>query len=214
MNGDRPDPKAPTAFVEEAYHLDNAEDMAAFYRKWASDYDRQMLEELDYLSPDRIAQDLANQITRKDAAILDVGCGTGLTCRLLAERGYDCLDGVDLSREMLEVARERGIYRELFQADLNRPLPLDSARYDGIISSGTFTHGHVGPQPLDELFRVLRPGGVLACTVHQDLWHTLGFDDAFENLVARDIAQEVSRELGSYFGGSPPEGWFCVYRRC
>lgn len=213
MSGGKPDPKGPTAFVDEAYHLDSAEDMSAFYRKWAADYDRQMREELDYLSPDRIAQDLAEQIQEKDAAILDVGCGTGLTCRLLAERGYCHLDGVDLSQEMLDVARERGIYRRLIQADLNEPLPLDTAVYDGVISSGTFTHGHVGPQPLDELFRVLKPGGVLACTVHQDLWQSLGFDERLRNLVDQGVAELVSHELGPYFGGSPPEGWFCVYRR-
>lgn len=214
MNSDTPEPKGPTAFVDEAYHLQSAEDMAAFYRKWAADYDHQMLEELDYLSPNRIAEKLAEQLLRKDAEILDLGCGTGLTCRLLAERGYRLLDGVDLSPEMLGVAGERGIYRNLIEADLNQPLPLESASYDGVISSGTFTHGHVGPEPLGEIFRVLKPGGVLACTVHQDLWQSLGFEARFAELVEQGIAEQVSNELGSYFGGSPPEGWFCVYRRC
>ena len=71
-----------------------------------------------------------------------------------------------------------------------------------------------GPQDvIREAFRVLKPGGVLACTVHQDLWQSLGFETAFETLVQRGVAEKVSQELGSYFGGSPPEGWFCVYRR-
>lgn len=208
-----PEAKGPTAFVDEAYHLDNAEDMAAFYRKWAADYDRQMLEELDYLSPFHIAEKLTQCLGDKEAAILDVGCGTGLTCRLLAERGYQRLDGIDLSAEMLAVARERGIYRNLVQGDLNQPLLLDTASYDGVISSGTFTHGHVGAKPLDELFRVLKPSGILACTVHQDLWQSMGFQDHFTALVQQGIAQQISLHLDSYYGGSPPEGWFCVYRK-
>jgi len=38
--------------------------------------------------------------------VLDIGCGTGVTCRLLLERGAD-VTGVDVSTPMLEVARAR-----------------------------------------------------------------------------------------------------------
>jgi len=203
----------PSDFVDEAYHLANAEDMVEFYRKWAQDYDRQMIEIRGYISPARIAEMLVRQLPQKNAAVLDIGCGTGLTCRLLAEQGYDRLDGIDLSRDMLGVARERDIYRDLIQADVNQPLPLESASYDGVISSGTFTHGHVGPQPLAEIFRVLKPGGVLACTVHQDLWQSMGFEERFIALVDEHVAAQISLELGSYYQDGAPEGWFCVYRK-
>jgi predicted TPR repeat methyltransferase len=204
---------SPADFVDEAYHLENSDEMAEFYRKWARDYDRQMLDLRGYTSPATIAEKLVLHLPQKHAAVLDIGCGTGLTCRLLAEQGYDRLDGIDLSQEMLNVAHERGIYRSLLQADVNEPLPLETASYDGVISSGTFTHGHVGPQPLGEIFRVLKPGGVLACTVHQDLWQSLGFEDRFRRLVDEGIATELSLELDSYYRDSAPEGWFCVYRK-
>jgi len=204
---------SPADFVDEAYHLENSDEMAEFYRKWARDYDRQMLDLRGYTSPATIAEKLVLHLPQKHAAVLDVGCGTGLTCRLLAEQGYDRLDGIDLSQEMLNVAHERGIYRSLLQADVNQPLPLETASYDGVISSGTFTHGHVGPQPLTEIFRVLKPGGVLACTVHQDLWQSMGFEDRFRTLISEGIAAELSLELDSYYRGGAPEGWFCVYRK-
>ena len=41
----------------------------------------------------------------EDGLVLDLGCGTGKMTRLLRQRGYDMI-GVDLSGEMLEVARE------------------------------------------------------------------------------------------------------------
>lgn len=204
---------SPADFVDEAYHLEDAEEMAEFYRKWARDYDRQMLDLRGYTSPATIAEKLALHLPQKHAAVLDIGCGTGLTCSLLAEQGYDHLDGIDLSQEMLNVARERGIYRSLLQADVNQPLPLETASYDGVISSGTFTHGHVGPQPVGEIFRVLKPGGVLACTVHQDLWQSMGFEDRFRTLIDEGTATELSLELGSYYRDAAPEGWFCVYRK-
>lgn len=203
----------PGDFVDEAYHLENADDMVAFYRKWAQDYDRQMLEIRGYTSPATIAEKLARHLPRKQAAILDVGCGTGLTCRLLAEQGYTCLDGLDLSAEMLGVARERGIYRELLEADVNQPLAMETASYDGVISSGTFTHGHVGPEPLAEIFRILKPGGILACTVHQDLWQSMGFEARFRELLSEGVASELSLEHAPYYRDGEAEGWFGVYRK-
>ena len=213
MAAEKTSPRGPSDFVDEAYHLDNAAEAIEFYRKWAADYDSQMLDVLGYTSPASVAQLLAEHLPGRDAAILDIGCGTGLTCRLLAEHGYRNLDGIDLSADMLAVARERGIYRHLLQADLNQPLPFDTAAYDGVISSGTFTHGHVGPGPLPEIFRILKPAGYLACTVHQDLWQSMGFAAAFTSLVEQGVANRVSEQLGSYYKDKPAEGWFCLYRK-
>jgi predicted TPR repeat methyltransferase len=219
MSSDKSDSKSDSAsvtaddFVQEAYHLENTHEMVDFYRKWAADYDRQMLDQRGYTAPSSIAAILSEQLPDTQASVLDVGCGTGLTCRLLAERGFSQLDGIDLSQEMIDVARERGIYRNLLQGDVNEPLQIETASYDGVVSSGTFTHGHVGPAPLDEIFRVLKPGGVLACTVHQDLWQSMGFEDRFAALVDEGIASLVSLELGSYYRDKPVEGWFCVYRK-
>ena len=213
MSADEPSVKAPSDFVDEAYHLENEQEMVGFYRKWAADYDRQMLDKLGYTAPGTIAAILGEQLADIQASIFDIGCGTGLTCRLLAERGFSKLDGIDLSADMLGVARERGIYRNLLQGDVNQPLPLETASYDGAISSGTFTHGHVGPEPLDEIFRVLKPGGILACTVHKDLWQSMGFEAKFATLTKQGVATSISLELGSYYRDRPAEGWFCVYRK-
>ena len=187
--------------------------MVDFYKKWASDYDHQMLDVLGYTSPIKIAGQLCQYLPDTAAAVFDVGCGTGLTCVLLAEKGYTNLDGIDLSPDMVRVAGERGIYRELLVGDVNQALERDDASYDAIISSGTFTHGHVGPEPLDEIFRILKPGGVLACTIHQDLWESMGFDQKFGSLVAAGVASRVSFDIGSYYKDREPEGWFCVYRK-
>ena len=208
-----PDPKGPSEFVDAAYHLDDEASMVEFYRKWAADYDHQMLDELGYTSPTKIAQQLCNNLADTDSAVFDVGCGTGLTCVYLAEKGYTNLDGIDISPDMVRVARERGIYRELLVGDVNQPLQRDDASYDAVISSGTFTHGHVGPEPLDEIFRILKPGGILACTVHQDLWESMDFDSKLESMVTAGIAHRISCEMDSYYRDREPEGWFCVYRK-
>jgi predicted TPR repeat methyltransferase len=208
-----PEPKGPSEFVDAAYHLDDEASMVDFYRKWAADYDHQMLDELGYTSPTKIAQQLIQYLPDTQSMIFDIGCGTGLTCVFLAEKGYTNLDGIDLSPDMVRVASERGIYRELLVGDVNQALERNDESYDAAISSGTFTHGHVGPEPLDEIFRILKPGGILACTIHQDLWTSMGFEEKLAALAATGIASPVSCEMDSYYKDRDPEGWFCVYRK-
>ncbi len=187
--------------------------MVDFYRKWAADYDHQMLNELGYTSPTKIAQQLSQHLPDTQSTVFDIGCGTGLTCVFLAAKGYTNLDGIDLSPDMVRVASERGIYRELLVGDVNQALERNDESYDAVISSGTFTHGHVGPEPLDEIFRILKPGGILACTIHQDLWTSMGFEEKLATMSANGIASPVSCEMDSYYKGREPEGWFCVYRK-
>jgi len=176
--------KGPSTFVSEAYQLGDQAGTVDFYKKWADDYDHQMLDELEYVAPLGIARLLREYLPDTESEIFDVGCGTGLTCRLFADNGYRALDGIDLSPDMVRVAGEQGIYRELIVGDVNEPIDRLSSSYDGVISSGTFTHGHVGPEPLDDIFRILRTGGILACTVHKDLWESRGFEQKFASLVS------------------------------
>jgi len=208
-----PEPKGPSEFVDAAYHLEDEASMVEFYRQWAEDYDHQMLDQLGYTSPTTIAQQLSEHLPDTGASIFDIGCGTGLTCVYLAEKGYRNLDGIDLSPDMVRVAGQRGIYRELLVGDINQALEREDASYHGVISSGTFTHGHVGPEPMDEIFRILKPGGILACTVHDELWESMGFRAKLESIVDRGSARCLSQEMDSYYRDSPPEGWFCIYQK-
>lgn len=203
----------PSQFVSDAYQLDDEADSIEFYKKWADDYDHQMLVKLEYVAPIGIARLLCEFLPNKESEIFDVGCGTGLTCRFLADNGYQALDGIDLSPDMVRVAREQGIYRDLIVGDVNQIIERHSSIYDAVISSGTFTHGHVGPEPLDELFRVLRTGGILACTVHKDLWTSRGFERKLESLVSGGQAKCLHLKQDKYYKTDNIDGWFCVYQK-
>ena len=172
-----------------------------------------MLDELEYVAPLGIARLLCEHLPDTESEIFDVGCGTGLTCRLLADNGYRALDGIDLSPDMVRVAGEQGIYRELIVGDVNEPIDRLSSSYDGVISSGTFTHGHVGPEPLDDIFRILRTGGILACTVHKDLWESRGFEQKFASLVSDGKARCLQLKKDKYYETDNIDGWFCVYQK-
>ena len=53
---------------------------------------------------------------------------------------------------------KKGIYSKSIVGDLTKGLPILDNTYNGIVSSGTFTHGHVGPEALFEITRILSKG--------------------------------------------------------
>ncbi len=207
------DRSGPNKFVNEAYALNDTDQVVEFYSKWADDYDYQMLDELGYISPITIAQLLIDHLSQKDARVFDIGCGTGLIGRFLHRQGYTQIDGIDLSPDMVRIAQDRNIYRQVMVADLNQPLVIADDTYDAAISSGTFTHGHVGPEPLEEIFRIINAGGFLACTVHMDLWQTVGFEAKFNSLIEAGLIECLSLKEGRFYEKGAIEGWFCVYRK-
>ena len=204
-------PSGPGSFVTEAYRLEERSSMLSFYDKWARDYDNQMEGGLGYCSPRLVAELLMKFLQNTSAKILDVGCGTGLTSRSLYEADYRDLHGLDLSPAMVDVAEKTGMYRGLKVADVNEPLDYDSDSFDAVICSGTFTHGHVGPKPLVEIVRVVKPKGLIACTVQVDLWTSAGFKEMFAELESKQRVRALHLAMDRYYESGEPEGWFCVY---
>jgi SAM-dependent methyltransferase len=90
--------------------------------------------------------------------VLDAGCGVGYGTRMLGEGAPRRLVGVDIATEALERAAVDGA--ELIQADVH-DLPLDSDSFDLVVCFEVIEHVYGHEQVLDELRRVLRPGGTL-----------------------------------------------------
>ena len=172
-----------------------------------------MLGALGYCSPRLVAERLTAHMDDTAAEVLDIGCGTGLTSDHLHERGYRRIDGVDLTPAMLAKAAARGTYRRLIRADLTDAIDLPDACYDAMLSSGTFTCGHVGPEPFDELVRLLRPGGLLSFSVHVDIWTAQGFEAKLAGLVDAGRLVLIEKTRDRFFEALDPMGWFLVYRR-
>ena len=185
------------------------------YRDWAQTYDETMLQGLHYQSPQTVARLLAAHLSDRQAAVLDIGCGTGLLGQGLAEHGFGTIDGLDVSPEMMQVAERCGVYRRFIEADLNLPLAIPDASYGGASCCGTFTHGHVGAGCLDELFRVLRSGAPFAFTVKLEVFDSLGFKDKLAALEQQGTIRMLSFAHDRHYATSDqPDGVFCVYARC
>lgn len=99
--------------------------------------------------------------------VLDIGCATGLLSRQLAERGADVL-GLDASEVMIrEAERRHGQYAQFRQADLAEPLHfIPDASVDLVTASLVLHYLRDWGPTLQELHRVLVPGGAFVLSVH------------------------------------------------
>ncbi len=121
---------------------------------------------------------------------LDLGCGNCRHAELLADAGVDRVLGVDISRQLLETGRSRAVDRgfdvELCQADA-ATLPIADDTIDVAVYVATLHHlptGDTRRQSLDELARVLAPGGRALVsawsTAHDRFDESAGFDTTIE----------------------------------
>lgn len=171
----------PDYELDEAYDINGPEDAKKLYENWAESYDESFAEGWSYIAPREIAAIYRAEAGHEDWPLLDIGAGTGL---LAAELPGRDIDAIDISPEMLARAEAKGLYRSRMVGDLTQPLTLEDGAYGGVISSGTFTHGHVGPVCLPELFRVTRPGALFVCGTIPAVYDALGFGSALAGHVA------------------------------
>jgi len=139
------------------------------------DYDTTMLDMLQiiwgegYLSPggpDEIRMIVAG-VELAGKAVLDLGCGTGGITRFLAETYRPAnIRGVDIDRRLIERAKQsaEGAAGLSFQAVRPGRLPFAEASFDVVFSKDAMVHIENKEALFAELFRVLRPGGMVAAS--------------------------------------------------
>jgi len=103
--------------------------------------------------------------------LLDIGIGTGLSALPFHKMGL-VVDGIDESKDMLEVCRSKNFTRELKHHDARQtPLPYDDAGFDHVVACGVFHFVEdLGPL-MAEASRLLKPSGTFVFTFEK---HKLG----------------------------------------
>lgn len=150
------------------YGASSQDEIVRHYDRWAGSYDADM-SAVGYRHPTICLALLTRYLPRGSAPVLDAGAGTGLIGEWLKIAGYPHIEGLDISEGMLAVAAQRGVYDKLHRAALGGNLPFASGSFAGVVSAGVFTSGHVGAEGLDELIRIVRPGGIIVLTVKTTL---------------------------------------------
>ena len=95
------------SLLENAYKLATPDDNKIYYDEFADTYDSDFADVLGWHYPKAIAAIYRDHATKDDLPIADIGCGTGFVAQALARPSQD-IDGIDISAEMLRMAKSKG----------------------------------------------------------------------------------------------------------
>lgn len=200
---------------KRAYAARGKDDLQDLYADWARTYERDHAA-IGYFGHVRAAEALQRHLPpRDDLAVLDAGAGTGLAGAELATRGYTHLTAIDLSAPMLTVARRKGVYEELAVVDLSLPIDrLSADRFGGAVLVGVFSFGQAPAHALDEILRVVEPGGVIVFTMRTDFHASdaMGVASRMAELESEGAWEKLEvTEPMPYLPGKDPEARFRVW---
>ncbi len=187
----------------------SVEDTQALYASWAEGYDADMAR-MAYATPGRIAAALVQVGADKAAPVLDFGCGTGLSGAALQASGFTAIDGTDISPEMLDHARGKGIYRTLIPGI---PGEVPRGTFGAIVATGVVSLGAAPPHMLAKLLRALAPGGHLAFSYNDPTLADQAYLDALDAVLTDGLAALEFRAHGPHLNETVTGSDVIVLRR-
>lgn len=204
--------KAPVDYVN---HL---------FDQYAPYYEKHLKDVLKYDVPEKILKTLELEnpfLSDCRWKIVDLGCGTGL-CGTLFKPYANQLIGVDLSENMLEIAKQKNIYDELINDDITAALNLFS-EVDLIIAADVFTYvGNLAPI-FSQVKLSLKSKGLFVFTVEKTnekdfvlqtsirYAHSKAYLDGLIALHHFEVVRFENIELRKQ-NGSPVEGYLVLLR--
>jgi ubiquinone/menaquinone biosynthesis C-methylase UbiE len=129
-------------------------DVQQGYGEWVKTYEQVVQDAMDV----RLFERAQTVDWSAAGQILDLACGTGRIGAWLRGRTSAPIDGVDLTPEMIDVARGKGIYRQLIEANV-ADTGLPAGTYDLVTQSLADEHLPDLKPPYQEVSRVLKRGG-------------------------------------------------------
>ena len=149
-------PQPPRAYVQ------------TLFDQYAADFDQHLVGTLRYQGHQAVVDLLPVTPGHAWGDVLDLGCGTGLCGDALRTRATR-LVGIDLSADMLDKARARGVYHSLHHGDVHEVLETLDGPFDAVVAADVFIY--VGE--LHRLFAALAPclrsGGYVTFSVESGL---------------------------------------------
>jgi len=163
------------------------------YREWVPSYETTVEDEMDLA----LLNALESVAWRDVARAADLGCGTGRTGAWLRVHGVAGLDGIDLTPEMLAIARRRGNYDHLAEADV-AATGLAGDTYDVVTTCLVDEHLPDLCPLYRETSRLLRPGGAhVLVGFHPHFIMTAGMPTHFDRAPGEAVAIETYVHLMS-----------------
>jgi SAM-dependent methyltransferase len=180
------------------------------YREWLPTYDGTVEDTMDLALLDRLDSVSWSSVDRA----VDLGCGTGRTAGWLRSSGVTRIDGVDVTPEMLEVARQRGLHDRLVEGDV-RSTGLDAHAYDLVVCCLVDEH----LPELSGLYREARrlltqPGIFVLAGYHPFFIMSTGIPTHFDRATGEPIAVETHVHLPSAHVAAARDAGFAASELC
>jgi predicted TPR repeat methyltransferase len=137
------------------------------YKAFAASYDTRMRDDLKYVGPEKLMELTKPFLGGRDKLrVMDMGCGSGFAGLILRPLAAD-LTGVDLSPEMVELAKGRNVYDKLEVAEITQWLNAGGENFDLIFSSDCLIYFGDLTVILAAAAKRLKPGGVFAFSLER-----------------------------------------------
>ena len=159
--------KDPKERLKWIYQAEGVKDLESRYDLWAKEYDEDVAGYGNKI-PGVLAGFVGRYLRPADGTLLDAGAGTGIMGEIMSLLGYKELVAMDLSSRMLEIARQKGVYREVYRMVMGEQLDFPNDKFAGTMAAGVLSIGHAPPESFDELIRCTRPGGYIIFSVRAD----------------------------------------------
>jgi predicted TPR repeat methyltransferase len=174
----------------------------ALFDQYADDFQEHLVDKLRYQAHETLLRPLIDA-GRRYATVLDLGCGSGL-CGALIKPVADAVDGVDLSRAMLDQAERLGVYRRLVHADLAAFLADASLGAELVLAADVFIYVGDLVAVFGAVRSLLAPGGSFAFTVEraadgQEMQLLPSLRYAHSEAYVRRVAQEHGYRVRDLF---------------
>ena len=178
-------------------------DVREGYGDWVQTYEQTVQDDMDL----RLLERLTSVDWSGPARILDLACGTGRIGAWLKQRSSAPLEGVDLTPEMLSVARSKGLYETLYTADITATgLPAES--YDLCIQSLADEHLPALAPLYTETARLTKPGGHFVIVGFHPQFLMLGMPTHFERSPGEPITiRSYVHLLSDHVKAAYAAGW-------
>ena len=192
------------------YQLNTSKEVLKYYKEWTAKekFNKDMVD-WDYTAPINAVSLIIKYALKKNIKILDAGCGSGLVGIEMQKNGYNNIDGVDLSQDMLDLI-PKDIYQNLGIADLNQSLKYENHKYDVVMCVGTFTYGHVKPHALDEMIRITKNRGLICFSVNEGIHEEYGFDIKIKDLSDNQFWNVKEYFKSTYITTKNVNAWYCL----
>lgn len=143
--------------------------------------------------PQAVIEHIRQDIDNPSPKILDLGCGTGIATRQLAEIEEASVIGCDIDQAMIEEARKASHNITYVVAPANA-LPFASKEFNTVTSFSAF-HWFTDEQSLSEIKRVLKAGGFFF-VVHKNDFS--GFHKGHKNILGEFLGKNISSPKDNY----------------